>query len=411
MAGGWWDGLVPDYGDAGDPDVRARYGYLEGWVSIGGNVALFVVKLVLGLFIASIALVADGVHSLSDVATSVVVILGFRIARKPPDADHPFGHGRVEYIATLVIAVLLGITGLRFIVTSVGDLGDPKPLENGEYAMAVAAVVMLTALAKEALARFCSAVSRRIGSDALEADAWHHRSDALSSVGVALAILGSSYGLTILDPIFGIVVALIIIYVGFRLVRTASDQLMGRAPDEGLVEEIRAQALETDDVEGVHDIAVHDYGVQKVITLHAEVREDMVLEEAHEVADRLDARLREVTPFPTIVHLDPAGTSPWAEGMEGVLSSVLEREPQVVSYHRVQVIRRSGRDEVSMHLIVDGEMSVADSHQLSHRLERELEEQCGEECKVIVHFEPCVDDCSECQIECERKAEGPKEGR
>ncbi len=407
MAGGWWDRTVPDYGDASDPDVRARYGYLEGWVSIAGNVGLFALKLVLGLFIASIALVADGVHSLSDVATSVVVILGFRMARKPPDAGHPFGHGRVEYIATLIIAVLLGITGLQFILTAAGELGDPQPLENGEYAVMVAMVVLFTALAKEALAQFCSAISRRIGSDTLEADAWHHRSDALSSVGVAVAILGSYYGLTVLDPVFGILVALLIIYVGVRLVRTASDHLIGPAPDEDLVETILAQALGTEDVEGVHDIAVHDYGVQKVITLHAEVREDLVLEEAHGIADRLDARLREVTPFPTIVHLDPAGTSPWGEEMERVLASVLEREPRVVSYHRVQVIRRSGRDEVSMHLIVDGEMSVADSHQLSHRLERELEERCGEECRVIVHFEPCVDDCDECQINCEKRERAP----
>jgi cation diffusion facilitator family transporter len=407
MAGGWWDGLVPDYGDVRDPEVRARYGYLEGWVSIAGNVALFAVKLALGLFIASIALVADGVHSLSDVATSVVVILGFRMARKPPDADHPYGHGRVEYIATLVIAVLLGITGLEFIMTAAGDLGDPQPLENGDYAVAVAVVVLLTAVVKEALAQFCSAISRRIGSDALEADAWHHRSDALSSVGVAMAILGSYYGLTVLDPVFGVVVAVIIIYVGVRLVRTASDQLMGPAPDEALVQEIRAKALGVKDVEGVHDIAVHDYGVQKVITLHAEVREDLVLDEAHEIADRLDARLREVTSFPTIVHLDPAGTSPWGQEMERMLALTLERESRVVSYHRVQVIRRSGTDQVSMHLIVDGEMSVADSHQLSHRLERALEEACGEECNVIVHFEPCVDDCEECRINCDKRKGAP----
>jgi cation diffusion facilitator family transporter len=408
MANGWWDRRVPDYGDEGDPTVRARYGSLEGWVSIGGNVGLFALKVALGLFIASIALVADGIHSLSDVATSAVVILGFRFARKPPDADHPFGHGRVEYIATLVIAVLLGITGVEFILSSVEGLRDPRPLANGGYAMVVAAVVLASAAAKEAMARFSSALSRRIGSDVLEADAWHHRSDAISSVGVAVAIVGSSRGMTVLDPAFGIVVALIIIYVGVRLVRTASDHLIGHAPDQGLMEVIREQAMGTDGVEGVHDIAVHDYGVQKVVTLHAEVRQDLVLEEAHAIADRLDARLREVTSISTIIHLDPAGTSPWEAGMEGVLASVLEREPSVVSYHRVQVLRRSGRDEVSMHLIVDGEMSVGTSHQLCHRLERALEELCGD-CKVIVHFEPCVDDCEICQIHCDRReGEPPK---
>ena len=130
MGDGWWERRIPDYGDASDPAVRARYGYLEGYVSIAGNVLLFAVKVVLGLFIGSIALLADGVHSLSDVATSAVVLVGFRMASKPPDVDHPFGHGRVEYIATLVIAVLLAITGLEFIITSLDELGDPAPLEN-----------------------------------------------------------------------------------------------------------------------------------------------------------------------------------------------------------------------------------------------------------------------------------------
>lgn len=406
MAGGWWDRRVPDYGDPLDPVARERYGALEGWVSIGGNVGLFALKVVLGLFIASIALVADGVHSLSDVATSAVVILGFRLARKPPDADHPFGHGRVEYIATLVIAVLLGITGVEFILRSVAELGDPQPLENGGYALLVAAAVMATAAAKEAMAQFSQALGRRIASDVLEADAWHHRSDAISSVGVALAIVGSSRGLEVLDPAFGIVVAVIIIYVGVRLVRTASDQLMGHAPDEGLVEAIRQRAMGTEGVEGVHDIAVHDYGVQKVVTLHAEVREDLVMDEAHAIADRLDAHLREVTAFPTIIHLDPTGSAPWTSEMERTLASEMEREPRVVSYHKVKVLRREGSDEVSMHLIVDGEMSVAESHQLSHRLERALEEGCGEKCRVIVHFEPCSSECTECQINCDRRDQG-----
>ena len=402
MDSGWWDRRIPDYGDVSDPAVRARYGFLEGYISIAGNVLLSVVKLALGLFIGSIALVADGVHSLSDVATSAVVILGFRIASKPPDADHPFGHGRVEYIATLVIAILLAITGIEFIMASVDRLRDPTSLENEEFAMAIAMVVLASAVVKEAMARYSLAMSRRIKSEVLEADAWHHRSDAISSVGVAIAIVGSSYGLTWLDPVFGIVVAIIIILVAYRLVKTASSALIGEAPPSDLVEEIGRVAKGTEGVEGVHDIAVHDYGSQKVITLHAEVRDDMVLEEAHEIADRLDARLMEVTSFPTIIHLDPQGSVPGEVKMRRVLESAFKDEPRIVSYHRVQVLHRSGRDEISLHLIVDSHMSVEESHDMCHRLEGSLGEIHGP-CKVIIHFEPCVDDCVVCQIECEKK--------
>ena len=402
MGSGWWDRRIPDYGDVRDPVVRARYGFLEGYVSIAGNLLLFVVKVAMGLFIGSIALYADGVHSLSDVATSAVVILGFRIASKPPDADHPFGHGRVEYIATLVIAVLLAITGIEFIMASVDKLRDPTSFTNEGYAVAIALVVMASAVAKEAMARYSLAISRRIRSEVLDADAWHHRSDAISSVGVALAIVGSSYGLTWLDPAFGIVVAIAIILVAYRLVRTASSSLLGKAPAPDLVEEIGRVARRTEGVEGVHDIAVHDYGSQKVITLHAEVREDIVLDEAHEIGDRLDARIMEVTSFPTIVHLDPLGSVPGEVKMRRVLESTMEAEPRIVSYHRVQVLRRSGRDEITLHLIVDSEMTVDESHEMCHRLEDSLAELHGP-CKVIIHFEPCVNDCVVCRIECENR--------
>jgi divalent metal cation (Fe/Co/Zn/Cd) transporter len=188
--------------------------------------------------------------------------------------------------------------------------------------------------------------------------------------------------------------------VAYRLVRTASSSLIGEAPSPDLVGEIDRVANATEGVEGVHDIAVHDYGPQKVITLHAEVRDDLVLEEAHEIADRLDARLQEVTSYPTIIHLDPAGSEPAGGRLRRVLESALDVEPRVVAYHRVQVLRRSGRDEISLHLIVDGDMSVEESHDMCHRLERSLEHVHGP-CKVIVHFEPCVDDCVACRIECE----------
>lgn len=410
MAAGWWDGLLPDYGDASDPAVRARYGYLEGWVGILGNAGLFAGKLLLGLLIGSIALVADAFHSLSDVATSGVVVLGFRYAKKPADEHHPYGHGRVEHIATLVIAVLLAIAGVELVMQSVERLSDPPGLMHEELVLLVAAIVLASAAAKEAMARYSSAISRRIGSDVLEADAWHHRSDAVSSVAVALSLVGTHYGLTHLDPVFGIVVAVIIVYVAVRLVRTSSSSLIGEAPDEGLVEEVTRVAKGVDGVEGVHDIEVHDYGTQKVITLHAEVARGLSADEAHAIADSLDSRLVEVTSHPTIIHVDPEGSEARDEVWRTSLEALLEMEPGVISFHRVKFMRREGREELTMHLIVDADMSVEDSHQLSHRLEAGLRERCGD-CSVIVHFEPCVKDCEACRINCTVKEGRCPEGQ
>ncbi len=404
MPGDRWGRLIPDLGDASDPLVRSRYGALEGWVSILGNLGLFALKLVVGLFISSLAVIADAFHSLSDVATSGVVILGFRFAKKPPDSHHPHGHGRVEHIATLVIAVLLAITGFELVLKSVEKLRDPSPLANEEYAVLVAVIVLASAGAKELLARWASAMGRRIGSDVLEADAWHHRSDAISSIGVALSVVGTSYGIEVLDPVFGVFVAVIIIYVGAKLVRSSASSLIGEAPDRGLVEDVRALAARVDGVEGVHDITVHDYGSRKVIALHVEVATGLTVDEAHSIADALDSRLKEVTSTSTIIHIDPKGMQSSGEAWREELEAFIEGERSVVSHHQVRVFRGKARDELTMHLIVDKDMSVEDSHELCHRLEAWMNERYGN-CNVTVHFEPCKGNCPTCKMTCDERSD------
>ena len=258
--------IIPDYGDPENPNIRAKYGYLEATVSIIGNILLFLMKIILGLFINSIALIADGFHSLSDVSTSGVVIFGFRIAKKQPDKEHPYGHGRAEYIATLIIAILLILVGLGFIQQSIERIINIENIAHQEYAIIISIIVLISAIGKELMARYSNAIAKKINSDVLKADAWHHRSDAISSIGVAIGILGARYGFPILDPIFGMLVSVIIIYVGIKLVRTASNFLMGQAPDEKLIKQIKVIAKTTDNVKGIHDLSLHDYGTTKIIT-------------------------------------------------------------------------------------------------------------------------------------------------
>jgi len=297
--------LIPDYGDINDPNTRAKYGYLEATISIIGNIIIFFIKLFLGIFINSIALIADGVHSLSDVSTSGVVIFGFRIAKKKPDKEHPYGHGRAEYIATLIIAILLILVGFGFIQQSIERIINLETIQHGEYAIIISSIVILSAILKELMARYSNSIAKKIKSDVLKADAWHHRSDAISSIGVAIGILGARYGVPILDPIFGIIVSLIIIYVGINLVRTASSFLIGQSPDPSLIKQIKEIAIKTDNVLGIHDISIHDYGTTKILTIHVEVDSNLPLNEAHKIADNLEIKIRAKTNYSTIIHLDP----------------------------------------------------------------------------------------------------------
>jgi cation diffusion facilitator family transporter len=394
--------IIPDYGDINNPNIRAKYGYLEATISIIGNIIIFFIKLFLGIFINSIALIADGVHSLSDVSTSGVVIFGFRIAKKKPDKEHPYGHGRVEYIATLIIAILLILVGIGFIQQSIERIINLENIQHGEYAIIISIIVIISALLKELMARYSNAIAKKIKSDVLKADAWHHRSDAISSIGVAIGILGARYGFPILDPIFGIIVSMIIIYVGINLVRTVSNYLMGQSPDPGLIEQIKEIIQKTDNVLGIHDISIHDYGTTKILTLHAEVDSNLPFNEAHKIADILAIKIRKRTNYSTIIHLDPKETLIDLNIKKKIIETVLKKQKEIVTFHKIQIIQGSNGKDIKMHIIVDKDMPIKNSHELCHRLKSTLEEIFSS-CRVDIHFEPCGKDCKICKISCQKR--------
>ena len=394
--------IIPNYGDLNDPDIRAKYGYLEATVSIIGNVGLFLLKLFLGLFINSIALIADGVHSLSDTATSGVVIFGFKSAKKPPDKEHPYGHGRVEYIATLIIAIILVLVAFSFIQQSIEKIMNPEPFIHQEYALIIAIIVIISAVVKELMARYSASISRRIQSDMLYVDAWHHRSDAISSIGVAIGILGARYGFPILDPIFGLFVSVIIIYVGINLIRTSSNFLIGKGPDQELIKQIEKISNKTEDVIGIHDISIHDYGTTKILTLHAEINSNLSLDEAHKIADNLEKNIQFKTNYSTIIHLDPIKLNIEIKNGKNIIETILNKQKEIISFHKIQIIHGIRNDHIKMHLIVDKDMSVEDSHELCHRL-KSIFEKAYESCDVDIHFEPCGKDCKICTISCQKR--------
>ncbi|MEM0492501.1 MAG: cation-efflux pump [Candidatus Thermoplasmatota archaeon] len=394
--------LIPNYGDPNDPLTRARYGYLEGLVSVAGNTVLFVIKLTLGVLINSIALIADSFHTLSDVGTSFVVIIGFRIAKKPADKQHPFGYGRVEYIATLIIAILLVITGMGFIQQSVERLINTVSITNKELSIITVLVLVISAIVKEWMARFSIAIGERINSDILIADAWHHRSDALAAIGVAVSIMGSSRGYIFLDPIFGIIVSVIIIWVGLTLVKNSSNYLIGRSPDRDVLDSIEAIGGEIPGVKGVHDISLHDYGSNKVVTLHAEVDDTTTLDKAHEIADALEERIKDKTSYSSIIHIEPRETYQDNRWKKQLIENILKKQRSIISFHNIRVIRGQGKDDITMHLVVDRDMPVQRTHELCHRVES-LIKRVYADSDVHIHLEPCKEkDCDICREPCDR---------
>lgn len=382
---------------------RAKYAYMEAGVSIIVNSLLFFIKLFLGLLINSIALITDAFHTLSDIATSFVIILGFKAAKKAPDKGHPFGHGRFEYVTTLVIAVLLFIAGAEFILQSIERLVDGLAIIKNEYLWLIGIVVILTSIAKEALARFSIRLGKKIDSSALVADAWHHRSDALTSIAVGMAIIGAQYELYILDPVFGVVVAVLIIYTAATLFRYSSDKLVGKSPDEETISAISYAASSVEGVCSTHKITVHDYGPTKIVSLHVEVECDITAEKAHDIAQAVEDEVTKATNSSTIVHVDPSKEPRInARDVEKTVREILEENEEVLFFHKVKITSSGEESRIDMHIVVDSDMSVSESHDLSHHIKKLLQDEFSG-CVVNTHIEPCNGECSTCPGICKKK--------
>ncbi len=333
---------------AGKPDAEldraersVAYGLVEGYVSVAVNLALFGVKLALGLISGSIALIADAVHTASDSLTSVVVIFSAYIARKPPDAEHPYGHGRIEYVAAVVIALLLGIAGFEFGKESIARILEPKPISASWI---IIAVVALTAGAKEVLARYAAKLADLSGNRALAADAWHHRSDALATVLVAGGMIGARFGLQWLDGVAGIGVSLLLFKVAYDIARDAVDSLLGRAPASEDVAEVKRKARTVDGVRGVHDVVIHQYGARRFISLHVETSVEPSAVDLHALAERVEGAVAESGHGSVCVHVDPVDRDhPAYTQVYDAVAKVVASDPDLSSFHDLRLV--GGPDE------------------------------------------------------------------
>ena len=293
--------FVKDYHQPGAPGVRTRLGFLEAWTSIAGNLILFIFKIVFAIAVNSISLLTDAFHTLSDIATSIIILFGFRTANRPSDAKHPYGHGRAENIATLIVAILLIITGIEFIHAAIHRLNNPQPITNTTW---IIIIMVISIIIKEWLTRFSFHIARIIKSKMLEADAWHHRADSFTSILVILAAVGAKCGFPFLDGVFALIIALFIIWTGFRLARSTASELLGEAPSSELVNQIITIAASIPGVKGIHGIEVHDYGTTKTCSVHIEVTPNLSTTKSHNIAQQVERALKTGLRLQTVVHID-----------------------------------------------------------------------------------------------------------
>ncbi len=329
--------LIADHRDVDNLKVRSKYGALEAWVSIAINIALFAIKGVLAWMIHSVSLLADAIHTLSDTGTSIVILIGFKIAKRPADREHPFGHGRMESVATLIVSVLLIVTGFELLRSSFERIWHPTVV-SAKISPVLVLILLGTILIKELMARFARELAVMVKSKTLEADFWHHRSDVLSTVLVLVAMVGSYYKYNYVDGVVGIGVALIVIYSGYVIARDAISPLLGEQPRPELIEQIETLAHTVPGVLGIHDVIVHRYGQVDLISLHVEASAEETVEKLHNISEQVEAILDRNLGGTSVVHIDPLSRAHKRyEEIHTLLKQTVAHNDRIMSFHDLRV--------------------------------------------------------------------------
>ncbi len=299
--------LIPGYEQVNDPAVRRKYGVLCGGVGIALNVLLFLGKLFAGTLSGSIAITADAFNNLSDAGSSLVTILGFKLAGQKPDPDHPFGHGRMEYLSGLVVSMLILLMGFELLKSSVEKILHPEAVAFSWLSIAILAAGIACKLY---MSRYNRAMGEKLHSAAMKATAADSLSDSISTAAVLLAALAEHFFHWSIDGWVGLAVALFILYAGCNAAKDTIDPLLGQAPDPAFVREVEAAVLGFAPIQSIHDMIIHDYGPGRMmISLHAEVPADGDLLSMHDTIDLAEQTLRDRFGCDAIIHMDPIVTN------------------------------------------------------------------------------------------------------
>lgn len=352
--------FVKDYEAVQKPEVRAAYGKLSGLVGIFCNVILFGVKFLLGTLTASVAVTADAVNNLSDASSGIISLLGFKMASRPADEEHPYGHARYEYLAGLTVTVMILVIGIELLKSSVLKVMHPEPVE-----FRVVSVVVLAAaiVVKLWLALFNWNLGKTINSQTLLTTAADSRNDVISTGAVLFAAVLSRISGVELDGYMGILVALFILYSGLGLIRETLDPLLGKAPDAGLVEEIQRKIMTYPGVLGTHDLMIHDYGPgRQFASVHVEVAAEEDVIKSHDVIDNIERDFYKEMNLHLVVHMDPVITGDAALGdLRSWLSSEVKKVNPDLTIHDLRFVQGTTHSNLIFDCLVPHGIAQSDA--------------------------------------------------
>ncbi|WP_017212137.1 cation diffusion facilitator family transporter [Clostridium beijerinckii] len=329
--------FVKDNSNVKDDTVRNSYGVLGGIIGIVVNIILFIIKLSVGVIVSSIAIMADAFNNLSDAASSLITILGFKLSNKPADREHPFGHGRIEYLSALIVAFMVMLVGLQFIKSSFERIVNPSPVA---FELVSFILLIVSIFFKIWLSKFNKFIGEKINSSALKAASTDALGDVFTTTCVAISFLASKFTSFPIDGYIGMFVALFIVYAGFNLVKDTINPLLGEAPDPELVDSIERMVLSYDNILGSHDLIVHNYGPGKCMaSIHAEIPGNINVVDIHEVIDKAEREISKALRIYLVIHIDPICIieGEVKEAYNEILS-IIEKYDYIESIHDFRVV-------------------------------------------------------------------------
>lgn len=350
--------FIKNYEDVKNPEVRDSYGKLAGIVGILSNLLLCAMKMLVGFISGSIAIVADAVNNLADASSSVITLVGFKLAAMPEDKEHPYGHARIEYIAGMVVSLIIIIVGVELGKSSFEKILHPEPLE---FSISIVIVLLLAIAIKVWQAMFNVSAGKKINSLTLIATGADSRNDVIATSAVLISIIAGYIFDIQIDGYMGVLVAIFIIWSGISLVRETISPLLGEAPDPELVNEIEEIVMSYDGVIGIHDLVVHNYGPGKIFaSIHIEVDAAVDVMVSHDLVDNIEGRLQQDLNIFVTAHMDPVNLGdPNREPLTHIISDAISGLEGVLNFHDLRIVPGPTHTNVVFDVVLSPECSIS----------------------------------------------------
>lgn len=356
--------------------IRQTYGMLSGIVGIFLNVVLFAGKFLAGTLSNSIAITADAFNNLSDAGSSFVTLAGFKLAGAKPDSEHPFGHGRMEYLSGLVVAAAIFLMAYELIKDSFDKILHP---EDTAFSLLVLAILLASILIKLYMFSYNNRIGKKIDSAAMRATGTDSLSDACATAVVLVATLVGHFTELHIDGYCGVLVGLLIFYAGINAAKETLDPLLGQPPEEEFVKQIEDIVMSHEEISGIHDLIVHDYGPgRRMISLHAEVPAEGDILETHDIIDNTENELREKLGCDATIHMDPIVTEDErVEELKQIVNAIVKGVDGSISMHDFRVVTGPTHTNLIFDILIPYKFRMSDEA-LLQEIRKQVRERLGE---------------------------------